>query len=291
MLIIFLVSNHIVVGQNKETDSTGNNRSETAWLPCGNAFIGESNSLHITSLQLGGAIGYGRFRDRGTAPISFQGPALTAAAGLWNDRGRWMLHLDALTSVGFYENAVAPRFNFSTFDISSTLRFKALRRIANPFCFPDKLWAGVGACNFLDVTVNTNYENASTGISEFFGPELYLYGEYEIDNSWFLFGGCSVMPVAAMLRPGYAYIDNYTASQPVHSALFDGYEWNAKFFAGLSTEIGVRYEMKNENQLHLSYRWDYHSSGGKGHWRFDHAMHGIYLDLIVHLRNRFVNEK
>ncbi len=235
-------------------------------------------------------MGYGVLRDKGTSPITYQGPLMTAVAGVWNDRSWWKFHLDVVTSFGYYENSIAPRFNFSTFDISNTVKFRAMRCIPDPFFFPESIWIGIGASNFLDVSVNTNYENAATGVSEFFGPELLLKAESNLGfySNWFLIGEVSFMPVAAMLRPGYAYMDNYTASQPVHTALFDGYEWNTKLFAGLSTEIGFRYRMENDNQLYLSYRWDYHSSGSKGSWRFDHAMHGIYVDLIVHLKRKWI---
>lgn len=292
LLIFFSTATLFAAAQNGTPDNTTMTTTESTYLPCGNAFLDKQKDSREWSLRLGATTGYGMVRDMGTAPISFHGPLLTAVAGVRNDRIKWKFHLDVITSLGYYENAIAPRFNFSTFDISNTLRIKVLRRVYNPLPFPDMLWVGVGACNFLNVTVNTNYENASAGVSDFLGPELHILGKQQLGLSrWSLFGGVSLMPVATMLRPGYAYIDNYTASQPVSSAQFDNYQWSARFFAAVSTEIGFQYVMENNNKLHFSYRWEYYSSGKKGAWRFDHATHGLYLDMIVHLKQKIIYEK
>ena len=91
--------------------------------------------------------------------------------------------------------------------------------------------------------------------------------------------------------PGYAYIDNYTASQPVLGALFDDYQWHAKPLAALSSEIGISYTLMNDNKLELNYKWDYHSSGHSGYWRFDHAMHTLQFNFHFNLKHKNHYEK
>ena len=98
------------------------------------------------------------------------------------------------------------------FDIHNTLRIKWMQQVKK---VNTNLFVGGGITNFLDVTVNTNYENAAAGGSEFFGPELHALFLQQaprwLGRKVYFHEGVSLMPFAALLRPGYAYIDNYTA--------------------------------------------------------------------------------
>ena len=286
--------------------------------------VKHSSGYKTTSLRLGGGIGYGIYRDMGTAPMSFNGVMLEPVVGLeFGGMRRWITTVDAFNSVGVFEDAVAPKLNFGSFDISNTLRFKMQRYFSSlwaPWTVDEGLgkfhfgnededansekrhyaafYASFGAANFFDVTVNPEYENAAAGISEFIGPEFsvmaifYLnsiFGNNNIDIAELqLHTELGLMPVAAVLRPGFAYIDNYTASQPVISALFDNYEWHLKPFAGLYTDIGLDIMTGPFNCISLSYYWSYHSSGNGGASRFDHATHYFAIDFIIPLKTKRV---
>ena len=85
-----------------------------------------------TSLRLGIGAGYALYRDLGTAPISFKGLALQPVVGLeLGGMRRWTTTVDAFTSVAILEDAVKPKFNFGSFGISNTLRFKMKRHITS----------------------------------------------------------------------------------------------------------------------------------------------------------------
>jgi hypothetical protein len=284
--------------------------------------VEHSSGYKITSLRIGNAIGYGIYRDMGTAPIRFKGAVIQPNIGLeFSGMRKWITTIDILTSAGIFEDAVDPKLNFGSFDISNTLRFKMSKYLASLWSplkenFEDEsivyfgnegkktmldkkryasFYWGFGAANFLDVTVNSEYENAATGISEFIGPEVSLRADFYFDNIFNIFSydkfdkqfhtEIGVMPVAAVFRPGYAYIDNYTATQPVLSSLFDEFQWNIKPFAGLWSNIGFDL-LNGYNRISFSYLWTYLSSGNSGIHRFDHAMHLFLIDFTVTLKQK-----
>ena len=277
-----------------------------------------SSGYKTASLRIGSAIGYGVYRDLGTAPIRFKGTVLQPVIGLeFGGMRKWTTTIDIFTSAGIFEDAVEPKFNFGSFDISNTLRFKMRKYLAGLWS-PEKediddktelhfgnedkypmvnkrhhasLSLGMGVANFFDVTVNSEYENAATGISEFIGPEVSLRADFYPD--WISYDRFSkqfhteigVMPVAAVFRPGYAYIGNYTASHPVASSLLDEFEWRMKPFAGLYSDIGFDI-INGYNRISFSYLWSYHSSGDSGFWRFDHAIHLFLIDFTITLKQK-----
>lgn len=244
---------------------------------------GADNSFRRAwALQIGFADGYGTYRDMGTAPLSFNGLVLQQNLGLlFILPQRMEFSLVTRSSLGVVEDAVRPIFNFSAFDISNTTRLKFLKTFKNN----SKLYWGVAMTNFLDVTVNPDYENATAGISDFFGPEAI--GRIELksrrETPLFFHGEIALMPVAALLRPGYSYIDNYTSTHPVIDALFSDFDVSIKPFAAISTDIGIDIVTGPASRISISYLWNYHSSGNSGFHRFDHATHLLAVDFVMKL--------
>lgn len=253
---------------------------------------GYENYRRGWSLQIGAADGYGTYRDMGTAPISFNGVVLQQNIGLRLTIPRRMeWGLVSRTSVGIFEDAVAPALNLNAFDIHNTMQLKFLKRIKRG----DKdgvderiltTYWGVALSNFLDVTVNTNYENAAAGVSDILGPEAI--GRIDIKPRWkvpvLFHGEMAMMPIASVLRPGYSYIDNYSSTQPVLDALFSDFDVSVKTFAGVSTDIGIDIVTGPASRITFSYLWSYHTTGDSGHHRFDHATHLLAVDFLVKLR-------
>lgn len=268
--------------------------------------IRHESGYKTTSLRIGAGAGYGIFRDMGTSPVSFKGLLLTPAVGLeWSGMRKWTTELSVITTTGIFEDAVDPRLNFGSFDIGNSISFRMLRNVANLYkrgCDDDPLLQrhktlgnislGFGMANFLDVTVNSAYENAAAGVSEFLGPELTARADFCLNSRNYdrfdkgLHAELSLLPVAAIMRPGYAYIDNYTASQPVLSALFDEYEWNIKPLAGISTEVGIDIFTGLGSRISIAYLWKFHSTGDSGFWRFDHATHALLVDFYITLKQK-----
>jgi len=233
------------------------------------------------TLRLGGGIGYVSYRDLGTAPFHFRGVALQPDAGLQYSTLLWRYRLGLHSSIGILEDAPYPNLNFNAFDVNVNIQAVVLRRLTchNEF----SLWAGGGLANFLDVTINPDYENAAVGVSEFAGILLSTRAEWQSHSRWSFHGELSLMPIAFIMRPGYSYIDNYTAYQPVLAAQFSNYEWNFKGVAALATDIGVDFRMGSGNQLGFAYRWHFHNSGKSGQWNFDHYSHLLVVTLNVKL--------
>lgn len=194
------------------------------------------------------------------------------------------------SSIGAFEDAVDPMLNFSSFDVNNMLRLKFLKATKKTFADSSifHLYLGASLCNFLDVTVNPNYENAAAGVSNFFGPEAIAH--LRMEPKWnvpvIFHGELALMPVAAVLRPGYSYIDNYTATNSVIDALFSDFEVNVKPFAAISTDIGIDIITGPASRISFSYLWNYLSTGNSGFHRFDHASHLLAIDFIIKLRTR-----
>lgn len=255
--------------------------------------IQHSSGYKTTMLRLGGSIGYGVYRDMGTAPFSFKGVAVQPVVGIeFGGMRKWTTKIDIFTTLGAFEDAVLPKLNFGAFDISNTIRFSMRKQIEDEHFASFSV--GFGAANFLDVTVNPDYENSAAGVSEFIGPELLLRADANLSGDFYsdklfdkqLHAEIGLMPIAAVLRPGYAYIDNYTAAQPVLASLFDQFEWHLKPFAGIYTDIGLDLLNANNSRISISYRWSYHSSGNSGQWRFDHATHFLLIDFFITLKSK-----
>ena len=276
--------------------------------------ITHATGFKTTALKLGGALGYGVFRDAGTAPFRFTGIGLMPRFGIeWGGMRDWITTLDFNSYAGVFEDSPEPRFNFGAFDISNTFRLHTRKAVVwlyrvtriteetidGPYSSTHKsnyatISFGTGITNFLDVTVNPDYDNATAGVSEFAGAEVALRFELDPDAlcsaRWLamqtLHAEVGIMPVAAVLRPGYAYIDNYTSSQPVSSALFNEFTWSVRPFAGIYTSIGTDIFTEAGGKIAVSYVWNYHTTGNSGAWRFDHSYHLIAIDLYFNIKSK-----
>ena len=126
--------------------------------------------------------------------------------------------------------------------------------------------------------------NAASSVSLF--GNLCVTGMMEYDfafnsdqtHHWLTaYGKLSLPLVGAVSRPGFAYIGNPTINA---SAVLADNELFAKFFPGASTELGLYLNLPNYNRLGLSYRWDYLTTGKKGIYRYDNALHAINLSFM-----------
>lgn len=236
---------------------------------------------------MGGDIGYSVFRDEGTAPVSYQGIGLMPTIGVnFCYLQQWQVDAEVGTFIGIFENAVPPRWNFSTYDVYNQASIKYLQRVKT-VCHPTnswliRYWLGGGLRNFATVTINTQYENAAVGVSEFLAPAAIARVEASAPH-WILHGEASLLPLALVFRPGYSYIDNYTATNNVVDAQFSDYRWGCQPFAGAVTDIGAAYSFGNQFFIGLSYRWNVYSSGDSGAWKFVQASHLLAFDFTIRL--------
>lgn len=256
--------------------------------------IKQESGYRHWSLTLGGATGYAAYQDLGTAPFNYQGAVIVPSIGFEvGGMSKWSFEIATDNSAGLFKQSVDDNFNFEAYEFSSLLRARAWRSVKK------RLSIGLGAANFLSVSVNPNYENSSAGISEFIGPELSLRGKINatdwFNGSWWdnkvFTANVSLMPFAAVMRPGYAYTDNYTATHPVSDALFSDFIWHLQPFAELSSSVGVDFYTSIGTRISVAYLWSFFNSASQSSLsadynessRFCRASHSLKIDFEIPL--------
>ena len=97
------------------------------------------------------------------------------------------------------------------------------------------------------------------------------------------YGKLSLPIVGGVIRPGFAYMDNYTSSMNIANTILQDYETFYKWFPGVTTDIGFYFNLLNGNRIGINYRWDYLTTRHKGIYRFDNAIHSFNLNLMFNL--------
>lgn len=152
------------------------------------------------------------------------------------------------------------------------------------------LWAGGAFQTYIDIKEIPSMMNASTGVTAFFN--LCAEGMLSYDFAFIRGGshnllsayGKLTLPMAGLvIRPGYAYMDNYTSDINTDNAFLEDYEAFGKIFPGIGTDMGLYLNLLNGNRIGLSYRWDYLTTGKKGIYRFDNALHSINLNFMFNI--------
>lgn len=152
------------------------------------------------------------------------------------------------------------------------------------------LWAGGGIETFYDIKEIPAMMNAAMGASVF--ENLCAEGMLSYDFAFIRGGshnlltayGKLTLPVAGLVvRPGYAYMDNYTSDINMANTILQDYETFGKWFPGVGTDIGLNFNLLNGNRIGVSYRWDYLTTGHKGTYRFDNALHSVNLNLMFNI--------
>ena len=152
------------------------------------------------------------------------------------------------------------------------------------------LWAGGALQNNFDIKEIPAMMNASTGFTGF--VNLCVEGMLSYDFAFVRGGshnlltayGKLTLPMAGLvIRPGYAYIDNYTGDINPDNAFLEDYEAFGKIFLGIGTDMGLYLNLLNGNRIGLSYRWDYLTTGKTGTYRFDNALHSINLNFMFNI--------
>lgn len=152
------------------------------------------------------------------------------------------------------------------------------------------LWAGGALQSYFDIKEIPALMNASSGFSAFMN--LCAEGMLSYDfafirdgshNMLTLYGKLTLPLAGFAIRPGYAYLDNFTSDINLANTLLSDYTAFGKWFAGAGTEVGLRLNLLNGNCIGLEYRWDYLSTGRKGFYRFDNAVHSININFMFNI--------
>ena len=213
--------------------------------------------------------------DKGTVPFRYKGFGANATAGVTIEWGQCHVQTEIQ---GFYSLLDSPSGTATDVNLSTEFLYH-LSRI-NRLSF----WAGGTLQGFMDVKSIASLQNAATCISMFgnlcaTGMMQYDFAfNHEKTHTWLTaYGKLSLPLVGAVSRPGYSYIGHPTIND---DTLLNRNETFAKFFPGASTELGLFLNLLNDNRIGLSYHWDYLTTGKKGTYRYDNALHSINLTFM-----------
>lgn len=221
--------------------------------------------------------------DNGTVPYPYLGAGATLGGGITVEWSRCHIQKDSRYFVSYL-----PDLNGFTVSIDGKTEF--LFR-----CYDGKrdrfhVWAGGSYQTFLDIKNLLDLMNASTGISTFANIRLAGMLQYNLayirggsHNLITLYGKFDLPLVGMVIRPGYAYMDNYTSDINLANTILTDYESFTKVFPGLSTDIGIYFNLINGNRIGLSYRWDYLTTWHKGIYRYDNALHTLNVNFMFNL--------
>ena len=221
--------------------------------------------------------------DKGTVPYSYLGAGANLNAGATVEWRRCHVQTEART---FFN--ILMDFGGYAFTIDSRTEF--LYRIHDNQRDRLHLWVGGGIQTFYDIKENPSMMNASLGASIF--ENLCAEGMLQYDFAFIREGshnlltayGKLTLPLTGLaIRPGFAYMDNYTSDINLANTLLGDYETFVKFLPGIGTDIGLTLNLLNGNRIGFNYRWDYLSTGHQGAYRYDNAFHSINANFMFKL--------
>ncbi len=220
--------------------------------------------------------------DEGTAPYSYLGTGANMGGGITVEWKRCHLQSEGR----FFGSIVSDNGFAFSYDAKKEFLYRFYNGKRDRF----HMWAGGSYQTFLDFKEMPEYMNASMGLSMFLN--LRLTGMVQYHMGYIrggshplitLYGKADLPFVGLVVRPGYAYMDNYTSDLNIINTMLADYETFGKAFPGMSTDVGLYFNLLNGNKIGLSYRWDYLTTGKKGIYRYDNAIHSFNITYLFNL--------
>lgn len=215
--------------------------------------------------------------DKGTIPFRYKGIGANGKGGVTIVWSRCRIDVEGQ---GFYTSFTSLSGTAYNINLSTTFLYHCSRIERWSF------WAGGTLQGCLDIKEIPALMNASTSISLFghVGPTGLVQYSFapnrEKTHYWLTAFGKLNLPLVGMVnRPSYSYIGNPTLNDDNLSFLNEQ-ETFGKFFPGMGMELGLKLNLLNSNRILLSYRWDYLSTGSKGSYRYDNALHSVNLSFM-----------
>ena len=222
--------------------------------------------------------------DNGAAPMSLFGFGLGAQAGVTIEWNR--CHIQSESRV-LYGMLMTP---FEGYNIDVQERLEFLYRVHDGKRNRFHLWTGGSLQADAFFKVLPSLGNASTSTSIF--GNLCAEGMAQYDFAFVRNGshnlltayGKLILPLSGFVsRPGFAFMDNYTSDLSLTNTILSSYETYDILFPGISTDIGLKFNLLNGNKIGISYRWDYLTTRNTGFYRFDNAFHTLTIDFMFKL--------
>lgn len=241
----------------------------------------KDSSLHFLRLQ--GGVGLGLYRDLGASPLTFRGAELCPGIAFEVEKPNWRYQISLDAEGGAYGLRLGTSY-IQAYGGVGGLQVAAQHLFYRHDAW--QFWAGVALSEHFDIRYNTSLGNANVGVTNYVAPVLSGLAEWHRGRA-VLHGSLEVLSFAVMLRPGFAYMDNFDVNIASPTAnMFSQYRCYMAGAVGLSTDVGITWRLSKGNRIGLSYLWHYVTSHTDGHLaphRFEQAAHGIVLDLCFAL--------
>jgi len=230
---------------------------------------------------LQGGFGYGSYRDLGASPLTYHGLELLPGLKVGVERPMWRYEAD----LGLCGGGYGLRAGFASMHAYGgqlKLGFTALRKVWEKERW--QLWAGASLDDRADIRYNSVLQNANVGFSNLVNLNLIGRAEMRLGN-WVMHGQLAITPASLLLRPGFAYMDNFDheISSPV-ADFAKQYRWYVAGMTIVATDLGATFLLKNGNHVGLAYRWHYLTSRATADdqtapYRFEQANHALVVEM------------
>ena len=221
--------------------------------------------------------------DVSTVPFAYHGVGRDYGVGFNIEWGRCHLRPGFRMINSTLAN---PAGNATDYDFSTEFLYRVYDNNSNRL----HLWAGATLGGFVDIKSIPSLQNAATTISIFgnLGATGLMQYDFAIDKSknhpWLTTYFKLNMPLYGIAnRPNFAYVGNPAINQELTETLFGCKETFGKFFLGVNTDLGLYLNLLNGNRIGLTYRWDYLTTGKKGTYRYDNAIHSFNLSFMFRI--------
>ena len=234
-------------------------------------------------LDAGVGAGVADVYDKGVVPMSMWGLGVGGQLGVTVEWRRCHIR----PGLRYFNNMLKdPSGTAIGLDFSTEFLYRFVDGAQNRF----HLWAGGTLQGFMDVKNIPSLQNAATSLSLFGNVGATAMVQYDFafnpdkNHNWLsVYFKLNVPLCGTASRPGYAYIGNPAINENPVETLLGEKEVFGKFFPGLNTDLGLYLNLLNGNRIGFSYRWDYLSTGKKGTYRYDNALHSVNVSFMFRL--------
>ena len=256
---------------------------------------GQTTDRCRLTLGIGGGAGIASHRDLGTSPRVYDGLAARHSIDFGVDYKKW--HWDGYLTIsgGIYADDLMPltKASFSKYGFAFESGIAARKEL-----WADKSDAwhfdlGASLGSYTVINVASRFMNASFSLGSFWEPAVVARMEYTMPNmesmavlpGWFSAHlEMRLSPFGIAYRPGYAYLDNYTADREESKYILSSYKGSLTWLPLLAFDTGVHFNLRSGNRIGISYLWHWRSTLNSGAWRYDEAAHFVNVEFLILLR-------